>query len=75
MSICRAGASCSNFVFARTDRMEGGELYLELKAKGILVRHFDKERIKDYIRITIGTKEQMTALINTLETIFKEENR
>ena len=68
-------ASCSNFVFARTDRMEGGELYLKLKAKGILVRHFDKERIKDYLRITIGTKEQMTALINTLETIFKEENR
>ena len=55
--------------------MEGGELYLKLKAKGILVRHFDKERIKDYLRITIGTKEQMTALINTLETIFKEENR
>ena len=68
-------ASCSNFVFARTGRMEGGELYLKLKAKGILVRHFDKERIKDYLRITIGTKEQMTALINTLETIFKEENR
>ena len=68
-------ASCSNFVFARTDRMEGGELYLKLKAKGILVRHFDKERIKDYLRITIGTKEQMTALINTIETIFKEENR
>ena len=68
-------ASCSNFVFARTDRMEGGELYLKLKAKGILVRHFDKERIKDYLRITIGAKEQMTALINTLETIFKEENR
>ena len=55
--------------------MEGGELYLKLKANGILVRHFDKERIKDYLRITIGTKEQMTALITPLAMIFKEANR
>jgi histidinol-phosphate aminotransferase len=65
--------SRTNFLFARTDRMEGGALYRALKAKGILVRHFDSPRISDYLRITIGTAEQMAAFIDTLKQIFAEQ--
>ncbi len=65
--------SRSNFLFARTDRMEGGALYRALKAKGILVRHFDRPRISDYLRVTIGTPEQMAALTAALDEILKED--
>ena len=62
--------SLTNFVFAKTDKMGGEALYLELKRRGILVRHFAKEGITEYNRITIGTKEQMEALIATVSDIL-----
>ena len=65
--------SKTNFVFARASRIDGERLYLELKARGILVRHFTKERIKDYNRITIGTSEQMGALIGAIQEILEEK--
>lgn len=61
--------SNANFVFAKHEKLDGKELYLTLKEKGILVRHFDKERLKDFNRITIGSMEQMKILINTLSEI------
>ncbi len=65
--------SLTNFVFARSDRMGGEAMYLALKARGILVRHFDKERIQDFNRITIGTRAQMEALLAAVDAIFREE--
>ena len=64
--------SKANFLFAKSDKISGERLYLELKARGILVRHFSKERIRDYNRITIGTREQMEALVETTQNILKE---
>ena len=64
--------STANFVFAKHDKMSGKEIYLKLKENGILVRHFDKEKIKEYNRITIGTREQMEALVSALKTILED---
>lgn len=62
--------SDANFLFARTERMGGGALYQALKDRGILVRHFGKERIKDFNRITIGTPEQMAVFVETVREIL-----
>ena len=62
--------SNTNFLFAKTGRMDGGQLYETLKSRGILVRHFKNLKISQYNRITIGTKEQMEILINTLKEVL-----
>ena len=64
--------SRSNFLFASTNRKYGGALYKELKQNGILVRHFDAPRISNWLRITIGTPEQMQTLMDTLDKIMEE---
>ncbi len=64
--------SAANFVFAKSNGIPGGELYCRLKEKGILVRHFENEKIKDYIRITIGTDAQMAICVDQLEQLQKE---
>ncbi len=65
--------SKANFVFAKSDKIAGGELYRALKERGILVRHFDKDGIRDYNRITVGTREQMDALLAAVHTILNEK--
>ena len=65
--------SLANFVFAQSDRIDGEKLYLALKDRGILVRHFTKPRIRNFNRITIGTRDQMEALIAAIADILKEQ--
>lgn len=67
--------SKANFIFARTDAISGGDYYRALKSRGVLVRHFDKPRISDYVRITIGTREQMDTLLARTKDILKEVRR
>lgn len=62
--------STTNFVFAKNAKVSGETLYLTLKEKGILVRHFKQERIKEYVRITIGIKENMDALLKAIKEII-----
>ena len=50
--------------------MEGGTLYQALRDKGVLVRHFSAPRISDWLRITVGTMEQMETLLNKLDEIL-----
>lgn len=64
--------SKANFVFAKCDKIDGEKLYLELKNRGILIRHFNKDLICQYNRITIGTIEQMQKLIETIALILEE---
>ena len=65
------GDSKSNFIFARHPKMSGQTLFEKLKAEQVFVRHFSKpERIADYLRISIGTDQQMQKLISILERIL-----
>lgn len=66
--------SKANFIFAKSKDIDGEKLYSALKEKGVLIRHFTKERIKDYNRITIGTMEQMKILTEKIEEIKGEMN-
>ncbi|MCI9242795.1 MAG: histidinol-phosphate transaminase [Lawsonibacter sp.] len=64
--------SLANFIFTRCPRMEGGALYQALKAKGVLVRHWDRPEISDWLRVTIGTREQMDIFLDKVREILKE---
>ena len=64
--------SYANFIFTRHEKISGEDIYKALRERGILVRHFNAPRIKDYNRITIGTKEQMDALLAALSEILEE---
>lgn len=64
--------SKANFVFATHPKLDGGWLYRTLKARGVLVRHFDKPRLSQHIRITIGSRQQMEALVQTVKKIMED---
>ena len=64
--------SVSNFLFASHKTIPGGDLYRKLKEKGVLVRHFDKPRLRNYIRITIGSKDQMEFFLKKIQEILEE---
>ncbi|MBQ1358683.1 MAG: aminotransferase class I/II-fold pyridoxal phosphate-dependent enzyme, partial [Oscillospiraceae bacterium] len=67
--------SRTNFVFARHPQISGEKIYLTLKERGVLVRHFTSERIREYNRITIGSREELMALLTELRSIIREELR
>ena len=64
--------SRTNFLFVKSDKIGGRELYEKLKDRGILVRHFGNPRISDYIRMTIGTDEQMDQCLAAIRAILEE---
>ena len=65
--------SSANFIFAAHPAVDGAEIYSRLRERGILVRHFGKAEISRYNRITVGSREQMDALIDALKDIVKEK--
>ena len=62
--------SQANFVFARHPARRGAELAAALRQRGVLVRHFQKPRIADFLRITVGTDEQCSRLIAELRDLL-----
>lgn len=61
--------SQTNFIFVKKDGVPGEETYKTIKKDGILVRHFATKGIEEYLRITIGTKEQMEELKKIMSNI------
>ncbi len=59
--------SAANFIFASLPNKDAGELAAELRERGIIVRYFNKPRINQFLRITIGTDEQNQRLVDTLK--------
>lgn len=63
--------SQTNFLFAKHPSISGDELYQKVKAQGLLIRHFNTSGIEDFVRITIGTPEQMSELRKAIEEILR----
>jgi histidinol-phosphate aminotransferase len=61
--------SMANFVFTRKSGLQGKDIYEKIKSEGILVRFFNHPGITDYVRITIGTPENMQQLLDIMERI------
>ena len=66
--------SSANFIFIKADFISGKELYSELYNAGILVRHFETERLKSYNRVTIGSREEMEAFLREIKRIKQKES-
>lgn len=64
--------SMGNFVFARHSSLAGRAVMEGLAHRGVLVRWFDEERTRDYVRISVGTDAQADALLVALEDLLKE---
>ena len=62
--------SQTNFLFARHPSIPGDELYQKVKQQGLLIRHFNTPGIEDFVRITIGTPEQMSELKKAVEKLL-----
>ncbi len=67
--------SATNFLFAKHQELKGSELMSYLRERKILVRHFSKPLIADYLRITVGTDAEMALLIDTLTQHPAIENK
>ena len=64
--------SKANFIFARHETADGKNLYLKLKEKGVLIRHFDTKELCEYNRITVGSESQMKIFIEKTKECLEE---
>ena len=71
LSAVKASVDASK-ALCESELIDGEELYLALKERGILVRHFTLPRIKNFNRITIGTKAEMETLVSEIKKILEE---
>ncbi|AHV91122.1 histidinol-phosphate transaminase [Bordetella holmesii] len=62
--------SAANFVFARHPAHDGGQLAAQLRERNIIVRHFKRPRIDQFLRITVGTDADCSSLIAALKTLL-----
>jgi histidinol-phosphate aminotransferase len=64
--------SKANFIFAMHPQADGKEIYLRMKKKGVLIRHFDTPRLYQYNRITVGSRQQMEIFLEKLNEVLEE---
>ncbi|MDR1066741.1 MAG: aminotransferase class I/II-fold pyridoxal phosphate-dependent enzyme [Clostridiales bacterium] len=64
--------SVANFAFITREKTDASALYRTLRENGVLTRHWDAPRIKDYLRVTIGTDEQMDFFFNALRKSLRK---
>jgi histidinol-phosphate aminotransferase len=64
--------SKSNFLFVKHNTISGEEIFLKLREQGVLVRYFNKPRINNYMRISIGTDEEMDKMLKVIKEIVGE---
>ena len=62
--------SRTNFLFVRREGLDGAAIYRGLKDRGVLVRHFDQARIQNFVRVTVGTPEQMNVFLEKLRELL-----
>ncbi|MBO4781924.1 MAG: aminotransferase class I/II-fold pyridoxal phosphate-dependent enzyme, partial [Lachnospiraceae bacterium] len=62
--------SKTNFLFISHKRVKASSIFADLKSRGIFVRHWDKPRIGNYLRVTVGTDAQMKKLYEALDEIL-----
>ncbi len=65
--------SKTNFVFAKHPKVSGEDIYKGLRERGILVRHFTAPRICEYNRITVGSMDEMSALVKAVKEILEDK--
>lgn len=65
--------SKSNFLFATHPKVSAEELFVALKENNIYVRHWKKPRIENYLRITVGTQEEMGRLVSFIEQFLEND--
>ncbi len=68
----RVPKSHTNFLLASHPAIYAGDLAKRLKEKGVLIRHYDEDRIREFIRVTIGTETEMASVVDTLKEIMGE---
>ncbi len=64
--------SMANFIFCSLPGRNGSWIYQELKKRGILVRYFDREKLKAFVRISIGTRSEMQTLLGAVKELIGE---
>jgi len=62
--------SAANFIFMKSLNINGADIFSALREKGILVRHFNKERISDFLRVSMGTDDDMDVFLEACEEII-----
>jgi len=73
--------SSANFIFIKAPEVQGmpcingSEIFSALREKGILVRHFNKERISDFLRVSMGTDDDMDIFLDACNSIVADHYR
>lgn len=66
--------SYANFIFVKHPKIDAEDIFKQLRDRGILVRYFKKPRIDQYLRVTIGTQQQMEIFIQEIKNIVEMKN-